>query len=161
VKGAKMSKTTKKVKVIGTETYINQRTGELQDMQVVSIEDRDFNFHKIWLEHIIQSIDMIGNQKMRLAFWMLDHMNVDNQITMTQRQMSEKSGISLSTVQETIKTLIGSNFLVKYNWGVYQVNPDVIFKGGKQSRMNILFEYKRIEENKTKESKLEVLEKAS
>ena len=58
-----MATTRKKVKVVGTETYINQKTGELQEMQVIDIEERDANFHKLWLGHILQSIDLIGNQK--------------------------------------------------------------------------------------------------
>ena len=139
-----MATTRKKVKVIGTETYIKQETGELTEMQVVSIEDRDANFHKIWLEHIIHSMDIIGNQKIRFAFWLIDQMNSDNQITMTYRQMSDKSGVSLDTVQRTIKALTDSGFLKRYNIGVYQVNPDVIFKGGKNSRMNVLLEYNSI-----------------
>lgn len=139
-----MKTTRKKVKVIGKETYIKQETGELSEMQVVSIEERDANFHKIWLEHIIHSMDIIGNQKIRFAFWLLDNMNSENQITMTYRQMSEKSGVSLDTVQRTIKALTDSNFLQRYNIGVYQVNPDVIFKGGKNNRLNILLKYNNI-----------------
>nr|CRY93664.1 hypothetical protein [uncultured prokaryote] len=142
-----MSVTRKKVKVIGTETYIKQETGEITEMQVMSIEERDANFHKIWLEHIIHSMDIIGNQKIRFAFWLLDQMNSENQITMTYRQMSEKSGISLDTVQRTIKALIDSDFLKRYNIGVYQVNPDVIFKGGKTDRLNILLEYNSVDKN--------------
>lgn len=42
--------TTKRVKVVGTEEYINTRTGELEQMQVTSIEDRDFNFTKMWMK---------------------------------------------------------------------------------------------------------------
>lgn len=139
----KSGKTTtrKRVKVVGTETYINQRDGTVQDMQVISIEERDANFHKLWLEHIIHSMDIIGNQKIRLAFWLIDNMNGDNQITMTQRQMAQKSGISLDTVRITIKALLDSNFLVKVNMGVYQINPEVIFKGGKTNRMNVLLQY--------------------
>ena len=57
-----MATTRKKVKVVGTETYINQQTGELQEMQVIDIEERDANFHKLWLGHILQSIDLIGNR---------------------------------------------------------------------------------------------------
>ena len=34
-----MATTRKKVKVVGTETYINQKTGELQEMQVIDIEN--------------------------------------------------------------------------------------------------------------------------
>jgi hypothetical protein len=36
--------TTKKVKVIGTQQYINSNTGETEDFSVVSVEERDFNF---------------------------------------------------------------------------------------------------------------------
>ena len=101
--------TTKKVKVIGTQEYINKNTGELQEMQVVSVEDRDFNFHKLWLSHIINSLDLIGNQKTKLAFWIIEHLNRENQLIMTYRQISEKSGISLQTVTRTISALIDSD----------------------------------------------------
>lgn len=137
-----MAITRKAVKVVGTETYINRETGEIQEMQVVSIEERDANFHKIWLSHIIQAMDLIGNQKIKFAFWLLGQMNSENQIPMTLRQMAKKSGMSLDTVNRTVKALIESNLLVRYNIGVYQVNPDMIFKGGKSSRMNIMLSYR-------------------
>jgi len=136
-----MKRTSKKVKVIGTQQYVNANTGEVEDFQVVNIEERDFNFHKIWIEHIIQSLDLIGNQKTRLAFWIIDNLNKENQLTMTYRQISEKSGISYQTVSRTMTALIESNFLVKINQGCYQVNPDVIFKGTRNGRMNVLYQY--------------------
>ena len=110
-------------------------------MNVISIEERDANFHKIWLGHVIQSLDLISNKKVKLAFWLLDQMNCYNQITMTYRQIASKSGFSIDTVKRTMKVLIESNFLVSVNLGVYQVNPDIAFKGGKENRMNILLEY--------------------
>ena len=68
IKDFNMATTRKKVKVIGTETYIKQDTGEIAEMQVVKIEERDANFHKLWLGHILQSIDLIGNQKDKTRF---------------------------------------------------------------------------------------------
>lgn len=136
-----MSTTRKKVKVIGHETYIKKDTGELAEMQVVQIEEKDANFHKLWLGHILQSIDLIGNQKTKLAFWILDNLNSENQLIMTQRKIAEKSGISYQTVSLTLKALIESNFLIKINSGAYRVNPDVLFKGGKQNRLNVLLQY--------------------
>lgn len=136
-----MATTRKKVKVIGHQEYINRDTGEITDMQVVNIEERDANFHKLWLGHILQSIDLIGNQKTKLAFWILDNLNSENQLIMTQRKIAEKSGISYQTVSLTIKTLIESNFLIKINSGAYRVNPDVLFKGGKDNRLNVLLQY--------------------
>ena len=81
-----MATTRKKVKVIGTETYIKQDTGEIAEMQVVKIEERDANFHKLWLESYTQSIDLIGNQKTKLAFWILDNLDSNNQLIMTQKK---------------------------------------------------------------------------
>lgn len=137
----KQTTTSKKVKVIGSETYINQSTGEIKEMQLIDIEERDFNFHKVWLQHILNSIDLIGNQKTKLAFWIIEHLNKENQLTMTQRQICQRSGISIDTVRLTMKALMDSNFLIKQNMGVYMVNPEVVFKGGKTDRLNILIQY--------------------
>lgn len=133
--------TRKKVKVIGTETYIKQDTGEIKEMQLIDIEERDFNFHKVWLQHILNSIDLIGNQKTKLAFWIIENLNKENQLIMTQRKIAENTGISIDTVRLTMRALMDSNFLVKINSGAYMVNPDVIFKGGKTDRLNILIQY--------------------
>lgn len=136
--------TSKKVKVVGTQQYINANDGTVEDFQVMRIEERDFNFHKIWLEHIISSLDLIGNQKTRLAFWIIEHLDKENKLTMTYRQIAEKSGISLDTVRVTMKSLMDSNFIERINQGAYRVNPDVIFKGGKTDRMNVLYQYQNI-----------------
>ena len=110
-------------------------------MQVVKIEERDANFHKLWLGHILQSIDLIGNQKTKLAFWLLDNLDSENKITMTYRQIADKSNMSYQTVYRTMNALIESNFLSKINGGAYRVNPDVLFKGGKDNRLNVLLQY--------------------
>lgn len=133
--------TLRKVRVVGTEMYVNQRTGELQEMQVINIEERDFNFHKLWLEHIVSSLELIGNKKIKLAFWIIENLNRENQLTMTYRQISKNSGISYLTVAETMTALIDSDFLVRVNQGVYQVNPGIIFKGSRSNRLNVLYQY--------------------
>lgn len=148
--------TRKKVKVIGKAEYINKETGQIEEMQVMRIEERDANFHKLWLGHILNSIDLIGNQKTKLAFWILNNLDSNNLLPMTQRQIADKSGISLQTVNRTLKVLIESNFLQQINIGVYRVNPEVLFKGGKMDRLNILLQYKNAEnENKSSETLLE------
>ena len=144
--------TRKKVKIIGKETYIKQDTGEITDMQVINIEERDFNFHKIWLEHILTSIDIIGNQKTRLAFWIMNNLDKENRLIMTQRMIAEKTKMSTKTVTETLKALISSNFLQKVQSGVYRVNPNIVFKGGKNQRIDVLLQYRAIEDGDGKDN---------
>lgn len=149
----KASKThSKKVKVVGSADYLNPRTGEIENFQVIRMEDRDFNFHKIWLSAIINSLDIIGNQKTRLAFWIIEHLDSNNQLVMTQRQISKKSGISLRTVTDTLGILQDSKFLQRINVGAYRVNPDVLFKGNHGHRLSILLQYQQTNEDNRKDS---------
>ena len=149
--------TRKKVKVIGTKDFIDAETGEINTMNVVSIEERDCNFHKLWLSHIIEALDMIGNQKISLCLWILEHLDRENRLIYTYRRMEKETGISFKTIAETMKSLTESNFLTQVQAGVYQINPDVIFKGGKTDRMNVLIQYHEAEELKSLKDKIKII----
>lgn len=133
--------THKKVKVQGGVKYVNQETGQVEDFQVIQMEDRDFNFHKLWLGHIITSLDMIGNEKIKVLTYMLESANQDNVILGTQRGIAQAVGVSVPTVNATIKSLLESNLIKMLQQGVYVLNPDIIFKGGHNKRMNVLLQY--------------------
>ena len=121
-------------------------------MQVISIEERDFNFHKIWLEHILASIDLIGNQKTKLAFWIMNNLDKENRLIMTQREIAKRNNMSTKTVTETLKALMNSKFLQKMHSGAYRINPEIVFKGGKNDRMNVLLQYREIDDIQNKKS---------
>ena len=139
----KVVTTSKKQKFVRSKGYIDPDTGEIVPFQEVQIEDRDFNFHKVWLEHFLNSLDGISNQKMRLAFWIINNLNSENQLVMTQDKIAELSKMSIATVKRTMKSLQESTppFLVKINSGAYQVNPDIVWKGSHKNRMGICFTY--------------------
>ena len=139
--------TRKTVKILGKENYINQETGEIKEMQIINIEERDANFHKFWLSQIIQALDLIGNQKIKFLFWIFENLNKENQLIMTQRKMAEKTGMSTKTITETLKLLIQADVLQKINSGAYRVNPNAIFKGGKNDRINVLIQYSENKKN--------------
>lgn len=136
-----MQTTGKKIKVIGTEQYIQTSTGEIKDFQVSEIIDKDFNFNKIWMKNFISTLEIVGNQKSKLCFWIIDNLNRDNQLIATYRQLTDKTGISLETVRVTMKMLLDADFLRKQATGVYIVNPDIVFRGSRTARLNVLNEY--------------------
>ena len=131
-----------KTRVVGTQTYINATTGEFREMQVLeSLEnDKDFNFHKLFMKDFIRAIDIVSNKKTKVCYWIIDNINKDNQILYSYRQISEKTGISYSVVAETVKALLDADFLRKHG-KVLMVNPDIIFKGSATRRANILHTY--------------------
>src|SRR5699024_10377510 len=142
-KYSKPNTTRKKVRLRGTKEFIDASTREKETMQVTNIEERDANFHKIWLGHMLESLDMIGNQKIRVAMFIMENINKENELIMTYRVIAEKTNTSLQTVSETMKALQESNLLSKIRNGYYRVNPDVIFKGGRNDRMNVLLRYSK------------------
>lgn len=134
-------RTSKKVKYVGTHEFIDAETGELKTMQVSDIEERDFNFHKVWMRNFISTLELVGNQKTKVAFWVVDNLNRENQLLYTYRQIAEKTGISLETVRVTMGILLDSDFLRRRNQGCYVVNPDIVFKGERGNRLNILNQF--------------------
>lgn len=142
--------TTKAVKIIGTQQYINADTGELEDFQVTSVEERDFNFHKIWMKNFVTTLDIVGNQKTKLCFWIIDNLDKENKLCMTYRQIAEKTGMSLDTIRITMKLLIDADFIRKHNAGVYVVNPNILYKGSRTARLNVLNTYSEIGSQATK-----------
>lgn len=136
----------KKVRVIGTQKYLNPNTGEIIDMQVIETEEneKDFNFHKLFMKDFIATLDLVGNQKTKVCYWIIDNINKDNMIMFSYRQISEKTGICYDTVARTVKTLIDADFLRK-SGKILIVNPDIIFKGSAMRRANVLHQYKTAE----------------
>lgn len=133
--------TSKKVKYVGTKDFIDAETGEIQHMAVTGIEDRDFNFTKVWVANIVQTLDLIGNQKIKVCTYIIEHVTRDNLFAATQRDIAKKSGVSLQTVNITMKALLDADFIRKKSNALYIINPDMMFKGTRNGRMNILQQY--------------------
>lgn len=129
--------TTKKIKFVGTETFINAKTGEIEEFQVQDIAERDFNFTKVWMRQFVQTLDMLGNQKTKIALWICDNVNRENQIIATYRKIADNTQTSLETVRITMAILQEADFIKKVGHGVYMINADVLFKGTRSNRLNI------------------------
>lgn len=134
--------TTKKVKYIGTQKFVNSETGEIVELQVQEIAEKDFNFSKVWMRQYLLTMDLIGNQKIRVANWIIDHLDRDNRLICTFRRIADETGISLFTVRETMSALQEANFLKKIQNGAYMVNADIYFKGGHNKRLNVMSIYR-------------------
>ncbi len=133
--------TSKKLKVIGTEQYVNQSTGNVEDFQVIRVEDADTNFDKFWISQILTAIDEFGNQKMRLLMYLISKRErSNNAVIKTTRELAEETGISRNTILQTLKILEGHGIIWRKT-GVIFVSPNVIFRGSHQKRMRVILDY--------------------
>lgn len=133
--------TTRKTKFVGEVPFINALTGEIEYMQVSEIKEQDFNFYKLWMRDFISTLELVGNQKTKTCYWIIDNINRLNELTFTYRQIADNAGVSLETVRVTMKVLLETGFLRKKNSGCYIVNPNILYKGKRAGRLNVLHTY--------------------
>lgn len=142
------TQTRKLVKVVQEQIFWSNEPNENgewvgEKYSVAEFIDKDFNFEKIWLVVILQMLGLIGNAKVKVAMWLLKNRNSDNYVFANLRKIANECGASFDTVQRTLKVLKDNKLLAQFNkGGVYQINPDMIFKGGSNKRMNLILKFK-------------------
>ena len=115
-----------KVKIVGTREFLDVDTNEVENFQVIEMQEADFNFNKIWVSNVIQALELVGNAKTKLLFWLIENKDYNNKVTYTYEQISKATGISLKTVRITMKALMECKFMVKHHAGCYIINPNFI-----------------------------------
>lgn len=146
----------KKTTIYGSETvYRADENGELKPIPATIIdeiwdEETDINWDKIWLGEVMEALEQVGNKKIKVANYILNHRDkTTNYLIQTQREIAEACGVSKQTVTSTIQALEVADLLVGKS-GIYQINPDKIAYGKHSKRMAILRIYRQNKESKEK-----------
>lgn len=143
---------------VGTKEVMDVETGVVTKVNQMEIRQVDFNWNKIWLGHLLDVLDVIGNKKIAIMNWLLENRDPkNNQIVTTQKIISDEMQVSIQTVSDTFKALQDANALQKIRNGLYILNPEIIWVGGNDNRMDILLTYKNIteiEEDKKENKKI-------
>lgn len=129
------------VKFQGKQRWVNTDTGEIIEAQTLTKTAGDAGFHKIWLHHILEAVDEVGNAKMRVLIWLLDKANAQNLIMATYKEMAEANGCTPKTVQRLMAALRDADIITETRRSVWRLNPSVVFKGDHNKRMAVLIKY--------------------
>jgi DNA-binding transcriptional regulator YhcF (GntR family) len=150
-----LGKTTKKIKVIGTEQYINRATGNVEDFNVIRSEDADFDFDKLWTAQILLAIDEFGNQKTKLLLHLIKNRErSNNAVIKTIVELAEETGMNKNTVLATLKILQKHKIITRKS-GVVFISPNVVFRGSHSNRMRVLIDYQNVQSNEEEIEELE------
>ncbi|WP_215408410.1 replication/maintenance protein RepL, partial [Vibrio gigantis] len=125
---------TRKVKA-GTTQMIDPSSGELKTVQHYEVKDVDINWNKVWLGHMLDVLDMVGNKKMQVLSWLLENRDLKtNEIVATQQEIMDELNFSKQTISDTFKALQSQKVIIKIRNGKYQLSPDFIWKGDSDNR---------------------------
>ncbi len=148
-KAIKRSPKTKRQVVVGKQKYINQQTGEVQEFTVIEKNiTADYNFHKIWLQDLLNILNSFGNKKIKILTYLLQKMRTeDNTVTVTYNEITKKLNVSKPTITVTMRELMDANVIKKIAPATYQFNPDLIVKGSGAKRQALLIKYNFVDEH--------------
>lgn len=148
-----IAKGTSTTKILQIQTDLeavvtNQITGETEKYDNVLLRRirGDFNYDKIFLLNHLEVWGMIGGAKLKASLWILNNRDANNYVFVTCEKLATACNISLKTANITLKLLRQHNFLTQpkgTRGGVYQVNPEMIFKGNHNKRMSVLTIYEK------------------
>lgn len=136
------TKTSKLMPVKSHQEIVVKETGEIINIKP-EIKNRDYNFHKIWIHPLIDLLNTIGNNPIKILAYILSKMNkTTNLIHTTQQELSNNTGISFSIVNKTIQNLRKDDFL-RCKSGVYMIDPNFIYYGKTENRIITLSDYNK------------------
>jgi DNA-binding transcriptional regulator YhcF (GntR family) len=143
--------TSKKIRIIGTKQFINAETNEVEDFNVISQEDQDFNFEKFWITQIMFAIDEFGSQKMKLLLYLITiRERANNTVLKTVSEIAKETNINKNTIVTTLK-ILEKHKIIRRKTGIIFISPDVVFRGGHNKRMNVLIQYRAVSQNEQEE----------
>lgn len=132
----------------GMRRLLDQDTGEEIETQVVERTVGDAGFHKVWLHHILDVVDQVGNQKMKVLMWLLTNADSKNQVLATQAEIAAGAGVSERTVSSLLRILKAANIITETRRTLWRLNPSVVFQGSHERRVNVLVRYTNEREEK-------------
>ena len=141
----------------GSRRLIDTDSGEIIETQVIerTLAAGDSGFHKIWLGHILELVQEVGNAKMQVLVWLLKQADEQNRIFASMRQIAEGAGVGVATVERLMTALVKADVIARaHRYGPWRLNPGVIFQGTHQKRMNVLIKY----QNESQSSQTELVD---
>lgn len=128
------------------QTWVNKQTGqEIEGYQSVRTVSRE-NFAIVYLQELCNLFDDFGTKKLKVLRVILNNMDLNNIVIMTQEKIAEEANVSRKTVIETIKILENKCVLSKKN-GVIFINPKLINRGSPEKEKWLIIKFKEFEEN--------------
>lgn len=124
------------------ETWINQETGEVRQVQEIEVKATDKGFDKVWLGMILAVLEIIGSKKIDVIKYLLENRSrTENTVTVSQNKIAKDVGVSVQTVNDTMKKLEAADFIHRIVPGHYRINPAVIWRGSHMGRMAIMAKF--------------------
>lgn len=127
-----------KTTYVGTRKLRDIETGELVELEYMEKQvshSLKRGWRRVYMENFMELLTGLysAGRKIDVIDFILENLNSDNQLTLTQQQVIQKTGISAQTVVDTYKHLVANDFMKKQG-AVYVVNPKYVCAFGSDKK---------------------------
>ena len=147
-----------RVTISGTELWVRidkktgQPIGEVQEFDVVQKSVDRSGFMITYLATIIQMIESLGNQKMKVVKYILKNMDKSsNMLIKTVSEIAEEAQIGEKTVRETLK-ILEKNEIITRRRSIIMLSPKLIHHGSAKKERYLLTKLKTIPHREEKQN---------
>ncbi|WP_457750421.1 replication/maintenance protein RepL [Sulfurimonas sp.] len=128
-----------KVKYAGRKTFYDEN-GNPIEMDIIqkhydTIDKR--RWRRVVLADFLEVLEQIGNKKIKVLEYLIDNMNSNNEIDLTQDEIAEATGISKKTVNITMQALVEANVIKKIK-RKYVLNTKIVSAFGSTEKNSML-----------------------
>lgn len=128
---------------------LNKKTGETEKIDIdifIGLTMRDTGFFKMFYQNFIEVLESyFSGSKFKVSVLKLLLLNADkeNCIFATSAEMAKALNTTAPNVLKELKALQNCGFIKKIKNGVYQINPDYLFKGSTGARQAAKEKFKK------------------
>ena len=102
-------------------------------------------FEITYTSELFNILEKLGNKKIQVLSYILDHKDGSNALNMTNTQLAQTLHIARKTVVETMKILSDAHLINREN-SVIMVNPQLMVKGNQLREAWLMRKYEEIDE---------------
>lgn len=130
----------------GQSTWINKETGEeITTNDIVKKTSRN-GFMITYLSAIVNLMDRLGNKKMQVVKYILEHMDKStNTLIITTPELAIKAKVSRPIVSETLKILEDANIIARRT-GAIMIHSDLVHRGSEEKEKFLLARFEEFGE---------------
>lgn len=135
----------KKIQQWEQKNYIDEETGEVKEVVEVIKEVGRSGFMITYILTLANALDIVGSKKTKILIYILENMDTNNILYISNRKLAEKCGVSTSTVSLTLKALRNAE-IISTQTNLIMLNPKLGNRVSKSKEQALMIRFKEIKE---------------
>ena len=108
---------------------LDMTTGETHSLDILESSNKAERWDKVYTKQLASMMDIMGDERMKVIAFLLKRKDQYNGVNTTTKEIAERTGVSLATVNRVLKKMQQHDYLHKVRNGKWRLSPRIICNG--------------------------------